>query len=285
MSFTDWCNLKLSLVNREWCVSKLSLAKSLYKRIMKREWDFKNPKTFTEKIWWLKIYDSTPLKSFCADKLHLHDYSIQVLGKDICIPVIKVYNKVEDINYNELPNAFVIKCNHGSGYNIIVKDKSNVNKAEIAKKIKKWMSEDYSFVYDCELHYHLIDRKIYIEEYKESLNDIKIFCFNGRPMFCQVDKHFSEHRMNFYDCNWNYIPWISNSTYPANPHIQDAKPTQLNEMLELATLLSKDFKFVRVDLYPREDGIYLGELTFTPGGGRQHYMGDGDKKIGEMLDL
>lgn len=270
---------------KDYCLSKLELAKSLYKRIMHKDFDWTHPKTFTEKIWWMKIYDSTLLKSFCADKINLHDYSIQKLGKDICIPIIKVYDKPEEINYNELPNSFVIKCNHGSGYNIIVKDKNKINKYEVERKLKKWMSEDYTYVYDCELHYHLIKRKIFIEEYKENLDDIKIFCFNGVPKFCQVDRHFQEHRMNFYDLNWNYIPWISRAAYPSNPNIKDKKPEQLNEMIELAKKLSKDFKFVRIDLYPRKEGIFIGELTFTPGGGRQKYIGDGDKRIGEMLDL
>ena len=269
----------------EYCLSKLDLAKSLYKKIMKKSWNFKNPKTFTEKIWWMKIYDSTFLKTFCTDKINLHNYSEHILGKDICIPIIKIYNKVEDINYDELPNKFVIKCNHGSGYNIIIEDKTKINKNEVNQKLNKWLLEDYAFKHDCELHYHNIKRKILIEEYKENLDDIKIFCFNGKPKFCQVDKHFQEHRMNFYDCDWNYLPMISNSVYPTNPQKMDKKPEQLNEMLELAKKFSKDFKFVRVDLYPRKDGIYLGELTFTPGGGCQTYIGDGDKIIGEMLDL
>jgi hypothetical protein len=88
----------------EYCLSKLDLAKSLYIRITHKDFDWKNTQTFTEKIWWMKIYDSIMLKSFCADKINLHQYSKQVLGKDICIPIIKVYDKLEDINYNELPN-------------------------------------------------------------------------------------------------------------------------------------------------------------------------------------
>lgn len=269
----------------DYCISKLPLAKQMYQRYMKKSWDFKNPKTFTEKIWWMKIYDSTFLKSFCADKINLHHYSCRILDKDICIPIIKVYDKPEDIKYDELPDKFVIKCNHGSGYNIIVKDKSHINKDDIARRLRKWLSEDFSFVYDCELHYHVIERKILIEEYKDNLEDIKIFCFNGTPKFCQVDKHFQERRMNFYDCEWNYLPWLSNVSYPSNPSVRDEKPEQLDEMLEIATKLSKDFKFVRVDLYPRPEGIFLGELTFTPGGGRQSYANDGDLKIGQMLDL
>ena len=267
-----------------YCKSKLNLAKSCFKKIFHRDFNWQNPITFTEKIWWLKIFDSTFLKSFCADKITLHDYSKQVLGKDICIPIIKIYENPKDIEYDKLPDKFVIKCNHGSGYNIIV-NKNKLNKSEIENKLNTWLNEDYAYKYDCELHYHLIKPKIFIEEYKENLEDIKIFCFNGIPKFCQVDRHFQEHRMNFYDIDWNYMPWLCRTAYPSNPNIIDKKPEQLTEMLELAKKFSKDFKFVRVDLYPRKEGIYLGELTFTPGGGCQYYKGDGDLRLGKMLDL
>lgn len=252
---------------------------------MHKDFDWSHPRTFTEKIWWMKIYDSTMLKSFCADKVNLHEYSTYTLGKDICIPIIKVYNTPKDINYDELPKSFVIKCNHGSGYNIIVKDKAKINKQDIERKLTKWLSEDYAFVYDCELHYHLIHRKIFIEEYKENLQDIKVFCFNGEPKFFQVDRHFQEHRMNFYDMEWKPMSWLSRRDYPANYKIMDTKPEQLNEIIEVAKKLSKDFKFARVDLYPRKEGIFLGELTFTPGGGRQTYLNDGDLRVGQMLDI
>lgn len=266
----------------EYCIRKLEHSKKMYQKYMKKPWDFKNPTTFTEKLWWLSVYDNSFLKTFCADKITLHDYSIDILGRDICIPLLGTYDNANQIDFTKLPNKFVIKCNHGSGWNIIVKDKSKLNIPEARAKLNSWLRRKWS---EHEYHYHLIPPKILVEEYKENLDDIKFFCFNGIPKFCQVDKHFQEHRMNFYDCEWNYLPNISNLAYPSNPNIKDKKPDQLNEMVDLAKQLSKYFKFVRVDLYPTESGIMLGELTFIPGGGIIFYKNDGDMKIGQMLDL
>lgn len=270
----------------EYCISKLPLAKSLYKRCMKQEWDFTNPKTFTEKLWWLKIYDSTMLKTFCADKITCHDYYCMKLGKDTSIPIIKVYDSAKDIKWDELPDRFVIKCNHGSGYNIIVKNKNTIDKKCIADRLNAWMNEDYAFKYDVELHYHLIPHKILIEQYVDDLQDVKVFCFNGQVKFFQADYHLTQHRQNFYDDNWNYMQWLSRKDYPSNPSVRDAKPINFDKIKEWATLLSKDFKFVRVDLFETSNGnLYTGELTFTPGGGRQHYKEDGDIKLGKMLSI
>ena len=266
----------------DYCISQLENTKKLYSKIKHKVWDFKDPKTFTEKLWYLTVYDNTLEKTYCADKVTLRDYSTNILGKDICLPLLGVYNKPEEIDYSKLPNKFVIKCNHGSGWNIIVKDKTKININEIKKKLNDWLNTKWS---KHEFHYHRIPPKILIEEYKDNLEDIKIFCFNGKPKFCQVDKHFQEHRMNFYDLNWNYINWISNLSYPSNPNKLDEKPNKLDEMLIIAEKLSKNFKFVRVDLYPMNNEIYLGEMTFIPGGGYQNYAKDGDLKIGQMLDL
>lgn len=268
----------------EYCKSFIPKIMIFYKRHHKHFFDIENPKTFTEKIQWLKIYDSTELKTNCADKILVRNYVKEKLGKDICIPLLGVFNNFNDINFNILPNSFVIKCNHGCGMNIIIKDKNKLNKNEIKQKLNNWLKYDYSEL-GGELQYKNIKRKIFIEEYKENLEDIKIFCFNGIPKFIQVDKHFYEHRMNFYDTEWKPLYWLSNKDFPANYKILDPKPECLTNLLNIAKKLSTDFKFVRVDLYPLKTGIFLGELTFTPGSGTQTYLNEGDLKIGEMLDL
>lgn len=247
--------------------------------------NLQNPKKFTDKLHWLKIYDTTILKAYCADKIHVKDYCIDKTGTVMTIPILRIYDNPEQIEWDKLPNRFVIKCNHGSGMNITVKDKTTVNKADIRQQLTKWLLTTYGDGHLYELHYNLIKPKILIEEYKENLEDIKIFCFNGTPKICQVDKHFQEHKMNFYDLNWNYINWLSNLSYPSNPHNLDKKPVKLHEMIEIAKKLSEDFKFVRVDLYQENGNIYLGELTFIPGGGCQKYANEGDLKLGQMLDL
>ena len=134
------------------------------------------------------------------------------LNKDICIPIIAEYKRPEDIDFSKLPNKFVIKCNHGSGYNIIVKDKKKINIKDICNKLNTWLKEDYSLKYYCELHYKNIPHKIFIEKYmendgKSALTDYKFSCFNGEPKFCQVmnDRFTNKLHFNYYDLSFKPI--------------------------------------------------------------------------------
>ena len=274
----------------DWCKQYKEPLKNFYKTYMNRECNIDNPQTLTEKIQWLKIYDSTFIKSYCADKITIHDYCIEKLQKDICIPIIKVYNNVNEINYNDLPDKFVIKCNHGSGMNIIVKDKNKLNKEQIKTKLIKWLNTDYTFSLGYELHYKNIPHKILIEEYKENignsdLTDYKFYCFNGKPEFCQVitDRHNGE-KISHYDMEWNYKPeydWIEFGSISNLP-----KPKHYDKMIKYAELLSKDFKLVRIDFYEVNDTIYLGELTFTPMSGFIKYKNKNtDSILGSKLKL
>ena len=243
----------------KFCLNHLDFAKKRYKQIMNKDLDLNNPKTYTEKIWWLKIFDSTFLKSYCADKITMRNYCNDKLNIDLGVKILGIYDKPEQIDYSKLPNKFVIKCNHGSGYNIIVNDKNKININEINNKLSKWLNTDYTYVNDCELHYHNIPRKIFVEEFKEKLMDYKIFCFNGIPKFFQVDRHFAEKRMNFYDLEWNPLTDISRKSYPANYKIIDNKPLNFEKMIEYAKKLSADFKFVRVDFLEIPNGeFFLG---------------------------
>ena len=277
----------------EYCISQLPLAKRMYQKYMKRTWDFKNPTTLSEKLWWLAIYDSTMLKSFCADKITLHDYSIMKLGEDICVPIIAEYNKPEDIDFNTLPNKFVIKCNHGSGYNIIIKDKHTINKSDIYRKLHTWMNEDYSLKHYCELHYKNIPHKIFIEEYMENkgktaLTDYKVHCFNGNPKFCQVitERFTNALHFNYYDLDFKPMLNVSRNDHPADYSKLDKPPYNWALMLQYAAKLSKDFKYVRVDFYEIDGKIYLGELTFTPNGGNIQYKNkQTDIEFGKWLKV
>lgn len=250
--------------------------------------DLDNPVTIQEKINWLKIYDSTPLKTKCADKIQVHDYCKEKLGEDICIPIIKVYNSTSEINWDELPQQFVMKCNHGSGMNIIVKDKSTLDKADAIRKLNRWMSEDFSFKVCYEMHYHDIPRKIFVEEYKTdknqtaSLYDYKFWCFNGEPKFYTINDGHGHGDIIYYSMDDKII-----DPYDAYNGTQSyEKPLNFNKMVEYSKLLSKDFKFVRVDFYEVDGKIYLGELTFTPGAGWFKYKKTEYNKIfGDMLDL
>jgi len=249
-----------------------------------------NPVTIQDKLNWMKIYDSTPLKTRCADKIQLHDYCKEKLGVDLCIPIIKIYDKVSDINWDELPNQFVIKCNHGSGMNIIVKDKSTLNIADAERRLQGFMNDDFAFHVGYEMHYHDIPHRIFVEKYmsdegqKQSLFDYKFWCFNGEPKFMTINDGNGHGRMNYYDMNFNKLD-IERTDFRPMPY-NPQKPNTFDKMIEYAKVLSEDFKFVRVDFYEINGKLYIGELTFTPGAGFFHYKDSKyNKIIGDLLNL
>lgn len=249
-----------------------------------------NPITIQDKLNWLKIYDSTPLKTKCADKIQLREYCKEKIGKDICVPIIKIYNSTKDINWDELPNQFVLKCNHGSGMNIIVKDKAKLNIKEAERKLNDFMNVNFAFKVAYEMHYNDIEHKIFAEQYIEdekqqtSLLDYKFWCFNGIPKFLTVNDGHGHGNMNFYDMDFNGIDMRRTDFKPMKTNVD--KPITFNKMVEYATILSKDFKFVRVDFYEVNKQLYLGELTFIPGAALFKYQDSKwNKIVGDMLDI
>ena len=258
-----------------------------YKQHTDKELDLANPKTFSEKIQWLKLYDSTEIKNKLTDKLLVREWIKEKIGDTYLINLIGVYDNPEKIDFSKLPESFVIKCNHGSGYNIVVKNKNEINKKKTIKKLKKWLSEDYS-LYSLELQYKNIKPCILIEEYigdiTKSPDDYKIFCFNGKAHFIEYltgrDKLL---QVAFYTPSWEriYFPY----TYPqAEKDI--IKPTKLDNMIEIAEKLSKAFSFVRVDFYILPNGdIKFGEMTFTPAAGLCNFPKEMDIEMGNKLEL
>lgn len=250
-----------------------------------------NPQLIYEKLNWLKIYDVSYLKSNCADKIKIHKYCKDKLGKDICIPIIKIYNSPDEIDLNELPNQFVLKCNHGYKMNIICKDKSLFNLEQAKIYCKKWLNYDFGHE-TLQYQYSLIDRKCFIEEYMTNgdhgLTDYKIWCQNGIPYFIMVinDRFNGINKIhaNVYDLNWNFIE-LGWRTFPSNKNLLDKKPKTFDKMIEYAKKLSEDFKFVRVDFYEINGQCYLGELTFTPDNGFFHFNKDKEIELGNKLLL
>ena len=242
-----------------------------------------NPKNFNEKIQWLKLYDSTPIKTRLADKYLVRDWIKEKIGEEYLIPLLGVYDNFEDIDFDKLPNQFVIKCNHGSSYNIIVKDKSQLNLEDAKNKVNKWMRENFAYRAGYELHYRDIEPKIIIEEYisnnEKNLYDYKFWCFNGKVKYMQFRDDFSSNlKMVFYDLDWN-----KQTFYYDHPLYDNdlEKPNNFNEMVEIAKNLSKDFSFVCVDLYRLNNGkVYFGEMTFTRSSGSAKWS---DEKINEYF--
>ena len=224
------------------------------------------------------------------DKILLHEYSKKILGKDICVPIIKIYNASEDINFDELPDKFALKCNHGSGMNILCNNKSKLNKTDAKIKLDKWMKINYGLG-GFEFQYLYVKRKIFAEQYLlDNINDYKIYCFNGKPKFIRVQKYLPDHSAkinNYYNLDWTLNEIETGlKHFVRRPDIIFDKPKHLKLMLEYSERLSAEFSFVRVDLYEINDTIYLGELTFTPSNcGFDCKDKNQSLYLGKMLDL
>jgi len=247
--------------------------------------------TFQDKLNYLIIHESPSYKSFLADKLKLRNYSKILFGKDICVPIIKIYNDINEINLNELPEKFVLKFNHGSQMNIICNNKSKLNVKEAFRKLKKWKNINFGLLYH-EFQYMYIERKIFAEQFLgDNLIDYKIFCFNGFPKFIRIRKilndinHTKIH--NHYNINWELNDLESGlKGYIRDPNVKIEKPKNLDLMLKYAQILSQEFVFVRVDLYEVNNTVYLGELTFSPSNSIINWKNKEQSiKIANFLDL
>ena len=242
---------------------KSEITKNIEKKGVKL--NLENPQTVREKLNYLKIYDITKEKGECADKICLHEFCKGKLGKDICVPILKIYENINSINLNELPQNFVLKCNHGYNMNIIC-NKDDINIEECKEKLKKWLETDFG-TKSLQLHYSFIKPKCYAEKYLgENINDYKINCIHGVPQYIEVvcDRYKDNLRYVTYDLEWNKI---TNPTTPGikyDKKLKIDKPINLEKMIEYSKKLSEDFKFVRVDFYEVNGVLYLGELTFTP---------------------
>lgn len=243
---------------------------------------------FGEKIQYLKLHGNLEEYNDLVDKYLVRNYIKDKIGEEYLIPIIGAYDSPEEINYDRLPNKFVLKGNHGAGYNIIVKDKKQLDKEKTNKKLKKWINEDYSNIKK-EYQYKNVKRKIVCEEFisdkSGDLLDYKFFCFNGTPLFVKVDvDRYDEHKINLYDMEWNKVDIRVDKYKDYNGIVE--KPCNFDKMVEIATKLSEDFQFVRVDLYNVDGKIYFGELTFTPGSGKNpFYPLEKDLEIASMIEI
>lgn len=234
--------------------------------------NFTQPKSFNEKLKCIQLNNYLISYSRYVDKLEVRKFVEEKVGTDILIPLIGVFNNPQEINFEELPDRFVLKATHDSGSVIICRDKKNVDRQKIIKRLNRVMSRNYALL-GREMQYLNIVPKIICEELIEThdgmeLKDYKIFCFQGQPKFIQVDiDRFSNHKRNIYDLNWNLMD--VEILYKREKNIDIIKPNNFDEMIRIAKILSCDFEFVRVDLYSANCQIYFGELTFTPGNGNE----------------
>lgn len=263
------------------------MSKIYFKILLKYPLDLKEPKTLNEKLQWLKLnYCSENIKVVkCADKYEVRNYLKEIGEEKLLNELLFVWEDEKDIEWEKLPKSFVIKCNHGCGYNIICPDKSNFDINEAKRKIKCWMKEDFA-LFNAEPHYSKIHRKIICERFLEGeVINYNIYCFNGVPTFVSVagglGDGIGEH-LTYYYADGSIAPF-KNSGYPTHENILSNK---FFEMIETAKRLSKDFPMVRVDLYDINGKIIFSELTFTPGGALIPFCpASADKELGEMLDI
>lgn len=250
--------------------------------------DFAKPKTFNEKIIHLKNYCKHPNAQLYTDKFLVRNFVSSAIGSQYLIPLIGVYKKASEIDFSALPEKFVLKANHGSGWNIICKDKSKLNIPNTIKLLNKWLGINY---YDMgrDYTYKTIEPKIVAEILMETKNggdlkDYKIFCFNGEPIYIQVDVDRStNHTRAFFDLKWNRMPFTT--LYPFFEGSIDP-PECLEEMIQVARKLSMGFIFLRVDLYEVNGKVYFGEMTFHHGGGFEPFIpAEYDAILGNYLHI
>ena len=262
-----------------------------YKKHTKLELNLKNPQTFNDKINWLKLYDSTPIKTKLSDKYLVRDWIKEQIGEEYLIPLLGVWENAKDIDFDKLPDKFVLKCNHGSGYNIIVTDKSNLNIEQTRKKLNKWIGEDFAFKWGYELHYSNIQRKIIAEKYIEptlSPIELQAWCFNGQVKFISyetIKDAKNPQRCILYD-NWEPTNFKISPNHYSDFETIPKMPICYKEFLNIAKKLAYNFYHVRVDFIIYNDNLLFRELTFTSGSGLSQFE---PKKfaytVGDMLKL
>lgn len=253
--------------------------------------DLQNPKTFNEKLQWLKLYDRDTKYTKMVDKIAVKEYISKFIGEEYVIPTIEVYEKFDNIDFDKLPNQFVMKCAHDSGGIIICKDKKNLDINSARKKINKSLKNNYYYKHR-EWPYKNVKPRIIIEKYLDDgensqLNDYKIMCFSGKAKCSFVcterDNKDLGLAVTFFNLNWEKMPFERHYR-TSNKKIK--KPENYDKMIELSEKLSKNIPFVRVDWYDINGKLYFGELTFFPGAGLEEFTPvEWDYKLGEMIEL
>lgn len=241
--------------------------KNTYKKRFQKEINLVNPKTYTEKLQWLKLFYRDPNMPICTDKFEVRQYLSHLGYQDLLNDMIGVYNNAKEIDFDALPNQFVAKTTHGCSSNLICKNKSELDWESWIKIINSWLKLNL-YAFGREWNYKDIKPRIIIEKLiiHEPLIDYKFMCFNGEPKFLQINNdRDGVHYVDFYDINWNRVDFTYKKFTKSN-HILP-KPPQFEQMKELAKKLSKPFPYVRVDFYNPTDKIIFGELTFFPGSG------------------
>lgn len=265
------------------------MAKLYYLIKFRKRLNIENPSLFSEKMHWLKLnyfpYNNKVIR--CTDKYAVRDYLKEKGKGEYLNKIIGVWDKYEDIPLADLPNKFVLKCNHGCGYNIICNNKYKLNIKNVERNIRAWLSEDFG-LFNAEPHYSSIPRRIICEEYLgDKISDYKFFCFHGEPKYFYIAKIFANEKsekVTFFNIEGSRAPFQRTDYKVCGNNIK--LPKNLNEMIKISKDLSSEFPFVRIDFFEVNDRVVFSEMTFTPGGGYLEINPkEYDKKLGDMLNL
>lgn len=252
--------------------------------------DLQNPQTFNEKLQWLKLYNRKPEYTVMVDKYKVREYIAQELGEEYLIPLLGVWDNPDEIDFDALPNQFVLKCNHNSGLGMcICKDKSELDISKVKVELRKGLKQDY-YLTGREWPYKDVPRKIIAEKYMEDvsgdLKDYKFYCFNGEMKFVMInsDRNTSRPtRADYFDRDFN---WLDFTWGYSHAEVHPKKPEQFEKMVAIVEKLAKGLPHIRVDLYDCNGKIYFGELTFFDGSGFDKIEPlEWDYKIGKLLKL
>ena len=262
----------------------------VYFKHFRRFINFNNPKTFNEKIQWLKLNYRNEEYTKLVDKYRVKQYITKLIGEEYVIPTLGVWNNVDDIDFKSLPEKFVLKCNNDSGGIVICKNKKDFDEAK-AKSFLKERLKNNGYWYGREWPYKNVKPCIIAEKYMEDsiskdIKDYKFFCFNGSMELFDIDiDRFIEHRANYYDRNGNFLPF--GKTYcPPDYTKKIEMPKNLDKMIELAETISHNTVLSRIDFYEIDGQVYFGEITFYPGSGFSPFTDEKwDYKLGDMIDL
>ncbi len=256
--------------------------------------DIENPKTFCEKLQWLKLYDRKPQYTQLVDKYAVREIVVERLGEDCLVPLLGVWDSPEEIDFDSLPNQFVLKCTHDSGSIIICEDKTRLNIKAVRKQLNKMLKRNFYNV-GREWPYKKVKHRIVAEAFltdgeHEDLRDYKFYCFSGVPTYCQVicDRK-SVETIDFFDMDWQ-LQNFTGLCSPQKPFPHASKeipmPSTLNKMKRAAACLSEGIPFARVDFYEVHGKMYFGEVTFYPAAGFGVFMPEEwNSKLGEMICL
>jgi hypothetical protein len=245
------------------------------------------PVTYNEKLQWLKLYDRKPEYSRYVDKYEVQQHIRETIGEKYLIPMLGLYSSVEEIDWDSLPDRFVLKCTHGSGTNIICTDKDNLDTAEAEEKLRGWMKRSW-YWYGREWPYRDVKPRIICQEFisdsGRTPDDYKVLCFNGKAKFIEVHMdRFGDHKQDLYDEGWNKVSIIQGMT-PSE--LVYEKPACFDEMMRLSEELAADMYHVRIDWFVVDERLYFGEITFYDGAGFYAFdKVEDDRKMGNLIHL